>query len=95
MKITHANGYAPNFFVVNRSDNVQFKATTDSPGHGHGITIRAYNISLQVNSTSTLAPDEIVFEAKTRGTFTITCGTCNSQHFANGGRAFTGTLQVN
>lgn len=92
MHITHAGGFSPSVISVNQGDRVRIRATTDFPTHLHGIVIGApYNINRRVLSTT--APDVIEFTAHTRGSFAVSCG-CGSEHFALGGKEFTGTLVV-
>lgn len=93
VRITHAGGFSPSAISVNQGDAVRIRASTDFPGHMHGLVISAYGINRRVSSTSSSTPEVIEFIANAAGSFTITCG-CGSEHFALGGSEFTGMLVV-
>ncbi len=76
ISITHAGGYDPNTFNVNKGDTVRFLATSDPLFHQHGITILEYNLSVQVTAGPNDPPQIIEFVANKPGEFLIWCGTC-------------------
>ncbi len=96
IRITHAGGFSPSSFYASAGDQVTFRASTDSLGHGHSLTIKEFGVSELVSATDPGLPQEISFQIPlgTKRAFAITCGQCNQIHSSTGGAQMLGWLKV-